>query len=75
MKVILLGTHQGQIRTMFEGTLPKVRHFAKVNNLKHWAIYRPYFQGRPFHNATDERYLIEHCNSPYWLNRGFEGVS
>ena len=67
--VILLGSDQINCRTMFEGTLAKARKFAHVNNLAHWAIYRPFVHGRPFHNATDERYLIEHSNSPYWLNR------
>ena len=68
--VILLGTDKRQSRTMFEGTLVKARRFAKVNNLAHWAIYQPFYKGRSFHNATDESYLIEHCNDPYWLNRG-----
>ena len=73
----LLGTTSGCVRVMLKGTLPELRRKAKAykcngDSLKHWAIYRAYVQGRPFHNATDERFLIEHHNDPYWLNRGYK---
>ena len=66
--MILIGTHQNGVRTTFEGTIQKVRRFAKVNDLRHWAVYHPFVKGRPFHNATDPAFLVEHNNSPYWLN-------
>lgn len=76
----LLGTTTGCIRIMLKArSVQALRAKARTYNiqgdtLKHWAIYRPFVQGRPFHNATDERYLVEHWQDPYWLNRGFESV-
>ena len=67
MNVIVLGSTKGGGRTQFEGSMQRARRFIKANNLARWAIYRPYVNGRPFHNATDPDYLIEH-NDPYWRN-------
>lgn len=71
----LLGTTTGGSRILLRGTLEQLRMLAvdcRCNEepLRHWAIYRGWMQSVRFHNATDERFLIEHHNDPYWLNRG-----
>ena len=66
--VVLIGSDQLCCRTMYTGTMRKVKQMAAANNLKHWAIYRQYVNGRIFHNATDPAYLVEHNNDPFWLN-------
>ncbi|MHA2067586.1 MAG: hypothetical protein ACXABY_24745 [Candidatus Thorarchaeota archaeon] len=70
----LLGTTQQTVRVMHKGSLLNLRRWAQVQDLKFYAIYRDYWQLRRFHNATDKRFLIEHRNDPYWLNRGVVGV-
>ena len=59
----LLGTTKNQCRVSHKGSLLKLREIA--NGLSCWAIYRDYVNGKPFHNATDETFLIEH-NDPFF---------
>ena len=76
----LLGTTTGCVRVMLRSrSVRLLRQRAMAYNvrgdtLKHWAIYRLFVNGRPFHNATDEKYLVEHWRDPYWLNRGIGGA-
>ena len=72
--VVLIGTDRLCCRTMYTGTMRKAKQMAAANNLKHWAIYRQYVNGRIFHNSTDPAYLVEHHNDPYWLNNGVASV-
>lgn len=62
----LLGSTKSGMAVLYKGRLSYLRKIAKA--LRRWAIYRDYVQGRPFHNATDERYLIDH-DDLYWHNR------
>jgi len=74
--MILIGTSEACGRTMVEHqSIDALRERARKLKLKHWAIYRDSVRGRKFHNATDEDYLVEHFNSPYWLNRGVESAN
>ena len=72
MRVIVLASHRLGGRTQFEGPMHKAKRFIEENDLRRWAIYRSYVNGRPFHNATDESYLIEH-DDIYWHNRESKG--
>lgn len=68
----LLGTEHNSVRVMRKSnSLRPLREYGAT--LRHYAIYREFISGRGlgrFHNATDERYLVEHRNDPYWVNRG-----
>ena len=66
----LLGTDQRGCRVGRSGRPGKLQVWAKAQGLRFWAIYRSHTMGGPFHNATDERYLLWHHQDPYWLNRG-----
>jgi len=68
----LIGTTHNNVRVLYKGSLAKLRRIAKdpKANLKHSAIYRQVVGSETFHNATDERFLVEHYHDPYWLNRG-----
>lgn len=72
----LLGTHKCKGRTLIAGaTVAGLRNEAIGLELDHWAIYKAFVTGRPFHNATDEAYLVEHFRDPYWLNRGVDSIA
>ena len=65
----LLGSDKNQCRVMRKSNDQfALREYGLT--LNEYAIYRNMWQGRNFHNATDERFLIEYYNSPYWNNRG-----
>lgn len=71
----LLGTHKNKGRILIaRATVAELRSEAIGLELDHWAIYKAFVSGRPFHNATDEAYLVEHFNDPYWLNRGVDST-
>ena len=65
----LLGTTQNGCRVIMRGSSSRMRKLAAQNNLAHWAIYRDCTINGPFHNATDESYLLSYHNDPYWINR------
>ena len=72
----LLGTQKAKGRIMLTGaTVKELRSDAIALELDHWAIYKTFANGRPFHNATDEAYLVEHFRDPYWLNRGVDSFA
>ena len=66
----LLGTDRHGCRVLLRGRAEKMGAQAIAQGLRHWAIYRGCTVQGPFHNATDERYLLWHHEDPYWLNRG-----
>ena len=66
----LLGTDRYNCRVLLRGRPRKLKAQAMAQGLRHWAIYRSCTVHGPFHNATDERYLLWHHEDPYWLNRG-----
>ena len=57
-------------RGLYKGTYAKCLAFVRsqAENLTDWSIYRAYLNGKPFHNATDEAFLLDH-DSRYWRNR------
>lgn len=63
----LLGTNQKGTRVLVRGTEQKLRKLVQQGEFTRWAIYRDFYKGRPFHNATDPDYLIAH-DDPYWHN-------
>ena len=67
--MILLGTNKRQCRVMIEGSFPQL--VTAGRDLQRWAIYHAYMMWGPFHNSTDERYLVAHWQDHYWINRGF----
>jgi len=71
---VLLYTDTIRCRGQFTGTERQCRAFLArwAGRLDDWALYKAYHQGRPFHNATDERYLIDH-DDPFWRNVRGEG--
>lgn len=64
----LIGQTRQNVGVLYHGPLARLRRLAA--SLREYAIYRDTVHGYPFHNSTDERYLIEH-DSPYWRNRGY----
>jgi len=78
-KAELLGSTTGNVRVLLKGTVNQLRARAKVykcngHPLKHWAIYVCYTKWGHFHNATDDRFLVEHWQDLFWLNNGVESV-
>lgn len=63
----LMGKTKKQAATGLKGTLQQCREYGK--HLESYAIYKGFYNGRRFHNTTDERFLVEHKNSAYWINR------
>lgn len=71
-KYELIGTtHRGVRVTSKSMSLSKLREYGAT--LKYYAIYRMYTSKGQFHNATDEHFLVEHHNDPYWINRQEQG--
>lgn len=65
----LLGSDTGQCRVIKnDNSLPRLRSYGAT--LAHYAIYHNMVNGRNFHNSTDEKFLVEYHNDPYWQNRG-----
>jgi len=71
----LLGTTKGRVRYLLHGvTVEEVRRKVAEWGFISYAIYKTSVNGRRFHNATDEDFLVEHFNDPYWLNRGVDST-
>ena len=66
----LLGKDKWECRILWRGKPHELEERAKERQLRYWAVYRSHSVHGPFHNATDERYLLCHHEDPYWLNRG-----
>lgn len=65
MRYHLLGTTKNSVRTHYESTsLKELREFG--SQLRYYSIYKQYHNGRMFHNATDENFLVEHKDDPFW---------
>lgn len=68
-KYCLLGSDKLQCRVISQSnSLQELRNYG--SSLAHYAIFFNMWQGRNFHNSTDERFLVEYHNDPYWINRG-----
>ena len=64
----LIGTTHNNVRTASKSaSLPALRKYGAA--LKYYAIYQVHTSKGQFHNATDEHFLVEHHNDPYWINR------
>ena len=64
----LIGTSHNNVRVMEKSrNITKLRKFGK--GLKHYAIYHEYRNGKQFHNATDQEFLVEYRRDPYWAGQ------
>lgn len=68
--MILLYTTTNSVRCRLEGTERALRRFLREagSQIRLWSLYRDFYQGRPFHNATDSDYLVDH-DDPYWNDK------
>ena len=66
--MILTGcNHNGCIVQMKHANIKILRSYGRL--LQYYSIYKEYHAGVEFHDSTDERFLIEWENEPYWRNR------
>ena len=68
--MILIGTTTNQCVVSHTGSFPELVSLGRA--LAYWAIFWDHLSHGPFHNATDDRYLVAHWRDPFWLNCGFE---
>jgi hypothetical protein len=78
MKFEVIGSSFNVAFLIKANTLEQARGKAKARMKypqDHYAIYKiRNKKGRRFHSSADETFLIEHYNSIYWNNRGYESV-
>jgi len=63
--MIILYTDSQQVRGQLERSLHTLFHWIEQKGLDRWAIYLDSVNGERFHNSTDPRFLVDHCD-PYW---------
>ena len=54
-------------RGMDIASLNKIINFIRTHKPERWAVYKQVHNGREFHNATDQDFLVDH-NDSYWFN-------
>lgn len=54
-------------RGLLRGNKKEIYKYLHDINPEQWAVYFTIFRGEVFHNATDEKFLVDH-NDNYWFN-------
>ena len=63
---VMLYTDKQGVRGQWYGHDPMILS-QRGQDMLRWAVYRTSYHGRPFHNATDSKYLVCH-DDVYWHN-------